>query len=264
MMKLSFIGDLSDHDVRFAVEHGFDGIEMLYHGFKEAERDKAASQRQVFEDNGLEPCAFGLWRVNFLDPDSRTREANIRQLRLCIDHAADVGCPIVYTGGGSVDEGNDDRNVAEFAEVFPPIIEYAGAKRVKLGVYFGHEGNMFRSMAVWERVKDSAPALGMKLDPMGLIRNLQEDPVAVLYKYGDRLCHFHIKDRLDVADTWVQPAVGQGDIPWGKVMAMLYHHQYDGYISVEPHGPVWGKEEHRHTGILLAKKHVELFMVRSA
>lgn len=262
MMKLSFIGDLSDHDVSFAVKQGFDGIELLYHGFREQERDQAACQRQVFQDNGLEPCAFGLWRVNFLDPDPQTREASVRQLTMCIDHAADVGCPIVYTGGGSVAERDDDRNVAEFLQVFPRIIEYAAAKRVKLGVYFGHEGNMFHSMAVWDKVKDAVPELGIKLDPMGLIRNLQQDPVEVLYKYGERLCHFHIKDRLDVADTWLQPAVGQGDIPWGKVMAMLYHHQYDGYISVEPHGSLWGKKERRHEGIMLAKKHMELFLAR--
>ena len=262
-MKLSFIGTLSDEDVRFAVDHGLDGIEILYHGgFDERERDQAAQQRRTFEDNGLEACAFGLWRVNHLASDATERDANIGQLKLCIDHAAEVGCPIVYTGGGCVAEGDDDGNVVEFLRVFPPIVDYATARGVRLAFYFGHEGNMFRSLAVWEKVSDALPQVGMKLDPMGLIRNLEENPVEVLYRYGDRLFHFHVKDRLDVADTWIQPAVGQGDIPFGKLMAMLYHHGYEGHISVEPHGPLWAKADNRHTGILLAKKHIEQFLVR--
>ena len=65
-----------------------------------------------------------------------------------------------------------------------------------------------------------------------------------------------------MADTWIEPAVGQGDIPWGKCMAMLYLHGYDGWISVEPHGAIWGKPASRHTGIVLAKKHISQFLVR--
>ena len=262
MMKLAFIGDLGDSDVGFAVENGFDGIEILYNSFSEADREKAEYERKRLADSGLEPCAFGLWRINFLDSDPPTRDANLEQLRLCIDHAAEVGCPIVYTGTGVVEEGNDDANVAEYLKVFPDCVQYAESKGVELGHYLGHEGSMLCNMAVWEKIRDAVPGVGLKLDPMGLIRNLHEDPVEVLYKYGDRLCHFHVKDRADVADTWIQPAVGQGDIPWGKVMGMLYLHGYDGYISVEPHGALWGKGDNRYTGILLAKKHIELFLVK--
>ncbi len=261
-MKLAFIGDLSDEDVAFAKANGFEGIEILYHRFDESERASAGKMKDTLAANGLEACAFGLWRINYLDPDPDQREANLKQLRLCIDHAAEVGCEIVYTGTGVLKEGDDEANVAEYLKVFPALIDYAESKGVRLGHYFGHEGSMLRSMAVWEMVKDKVPSVGMKLDPMGLIRNLQEDPVEVLFRYGERLLHFHVKDRLDVGGTWIQPAVGQGDIPWGKVMAMLYHHGYDGWISVEPHGPLWGKPENRHTGILLAKKHIELFLPR--
>jgi len=261
-MKLAFIGDLGESDVRFATDNGLDGIEVLYNGMTEADRELAAKEQQILKDSGLEVCALGLWRINFCDPDPATREANLQQLRLCIDHAADLGSSIVYTGTGVVEENDDEANVTEYLKVFPAMVEYAASKGIRLGHYTGHAASMIRSMAVWDRIKDEVPQVGLKLDPMGLIRNLQEDPVEVLYKYGDRLLHFHIKDRMDVADTWIQPAVGQGDIPWGRVMAMLYHHGYDGWISVEPHGPLWGKGGSRYTGILLAKKHIEQFMVR--
>ncbi len=261
-MKLAFIGDLGDADVRFAVDNKLDGIEILYNKFNESDRDTADSMKKTLADNGLEACAFGLWRINFLDPDPATREANLKQLELCIDHAADVGCEIVYTGTGVLEEKNDEANVAEYLKVFPAMIAHAEAKGVKLGHYLGHEGSMIHRMAVWEMIKDEVPAVGLKLDPMGLVRNLEEDPVEVLYKYGDRLLHFHIKDRLDVADTWIQPTVGQGDLQWGKMMGMLYLHGYDAWISVEPHGPIWGKGSNRYRGIQLATKYIQLFMVR--
>ena len=200
-MKLSFIGNLGESDVRFATDNGFDGIEVLYSRMTDAERGLAAKEQQVLRDSSLEVCALGLWRINFCDPDPATREANLQQLRLCIDHAADLGCSIVYTGTGVVEENNDEANVAEYLKVFPAMVEYAASKGVRLGHYLGHEASMIRSMAVWDMIKDEVPQVGLKLDPMGLIRNLEENPVEVLYKYGDRLLHFHIKDRMDVADV---------------------------------------------------------------
>ena len=57
-----------------------------------------------------------------------------------------------------------------------------------------------------------------------------------------------------------QPAAGMGDIQWGKVMAFLYEHRYDGYLSIEPHGPIWGREPLRETMLLLTRRYIGQFL----
>ena len=46
------------------------------------------------------------------------------------------------------------------------------------------------------------------------------------------------------------------------MIGMLYHHGYDGYIVIEPHGPIWSKPENRWKAIVLGSRHIEQFMVR--
>ena len=58
-----------------------------------------------------------------------------------------------------------------------------------------------------------------------------------------------------------QPAAGMGDIAWGKVMAFLYEHGYDGYLSIEPHGPKWSRPPLRETMLLLTQRHIGQFLV---
>ena len=48
---------------------------------------------------------------------------------------------------------------------------------------------------------------------------------------------------------------------WGKLFAFLYEHDYRGYLSFEPHGPIWGSEPLRSKMILLSKRHIEQFML---
>ena len=53
------------------------------------------------------------------------------------------------------------------------------------------------------------------------------------------------------------------DVPLGHlvVLAFLHEHAYDGYLSMEPHGPIWGKPPLMQKMILLSKRHVERFLV---
>jgi sugar phosphate isomerase/epimerase len=83
----------------------------------------------------------------------------------------------------------------------------------------------------------------------------------ILRDYGDRVFHVHIKEHLYMDGELVsQPAAGMGDIQWGKVMAFLYEHNYDGYLSIEPHGPIWSRPPMRKTMLLLTQRYMDQFL----
>jgi sugar phosphate isomerase/epimerase len=51
-----------------------------------------------------------------------------------------------------------------------------------------------------------------------------------------------------------------GDVQWGKVMAFLHEHGYKGYLSIEPHGRLWGRGEMRRQMILLSRRYISQFI----
>ena len=58
-----------------------------------------------------------------------------------------------------------------------------------------------------------------------------------------------------------EPPAGMGDIEFPKVIAFLYQHNYDGYLSIEPHGHTWGRGELRRKNILISKRYIETMLV---
>jgi len=261
-VKLSFIGKANDEDVGFAVANGFSGIEILYHNFfSEKDEQGREEQKALMKRNALEVCAIGLWRINTIDPDSQKRKENIAAIKRFIDHAEFLECPVAYTGAGLFKEGDDEANLKEFLEVFPEIVDYAERKGIKVALYMGHHPNFVNNTEIWDRVSEAIPKLGMKLDPVGIIRNMKADYLDVLKRYGHKVYHFHIKDILRLGDFEIEPTVGMGEIEWGKIFGILYHYRYDGYISIEPHGPDWGKPENRYLGLKLSKRFVDTFIL---
>jgi sugar phosphate isomerase/epimerase len=74
--------------------------------------------------------------------------------------------------------------------------------------------------------------------------------------------YVHIKEHLYLGGALVsQPAAGMGDIEWGKVMAFLHEHDYQGYLSIEPHGPLWSRPPLRRKMLLLTQRYIRQFII---
>ncbi len=132
---------------------------------------------------------------------------------------------------------------------------------MKLAMYPVHGNSFFQGIEDYERVWDLGMEVGVKLDPAN-IRQSGGDYLAILRAHGDRVYHVHIKEHLYVGDELAsQPAAGMGDIAWGKVMAYLYEHQYAGYLSIEPHGAIWGRGRMREKMLLLTQKYMGQFLL---
>lgn len=265
-MKLGFIAnnDLPgiESDCRFAVEHGFKGLEFNYWaGFKDLTAETVERMRALLDQYGVECSTFGLWGWNHLAGDEAERAESHRQLNRAIDFAQTMRAPILITGGGQLDGKSLDENVAAFAAVMRPFIDRITAAGMQLALY-GFHGNSFLQTVeayekLWEQVKD----VGIKFDPAN-VDHAGQDYIAVPRRHGDKIYHVHIKEHLNHAgDLASQPAAGMGDIAWGKVLAFLYEANYQGYLTIEPHGPLWGRDPLRPKMLLLTQRYISQFLL---
>jgi len=265
-MKIGFIGvnDLEgvERDAAFAVEHGLEGIEYnFWADFAELDAERVGKMRKVLDRHGAHACALGLWGWNHMAPDDAEREESQRHLQRAIEFAEALGAEVLITGTGELPDASPEENVAEFARVFPPYVEKAAAAGLQVALYMGHGKSFIRDLEDYRRIWEHVPEVGIKLDPAN-VQHHGDDYLTYLRDAGDHVAYVHIKEHIYMDGELVsQPAAGMGDIHWGKVMAFLYEHGYDGYLSVEPHGPVWSRPPLREACILLARRHISRFLL---
>jgi sugar phosphate isomerase/epimerase len=264
-MKIGFIGanDLKgiEEDVKFAVENGLEGLEFNYWAnFRDLTASTVAGMREVLDKHGARASALGLWGWNHIAPDEATREESHRQFHRAIEFAQKLGASILITGGGDIPGASQIEKVEQFAKVFPPFVARATGAGLKIALYCVHGNSFFQTITDYERVWERVPEVGIKFDPAN-IQHHGDDYLAILRRYGNRVFHVHIKEHLYMgSDLASQPPAGMGDIQWGKVMAFLYEHKYNGYLSIEPHGPIWSRPPLRRAMILLSQRHIKQFL----
>lgn len=86
--------------------------------------------------------------------------------------------------------------------------------------------------AVWEKVKDLDPRIGMCLDIGHDTRN-GKDPVADLKKYHPRVFDIHLKDVTGTTKLGYSLEVGRGVIDFPAFVKMLRKVGYSGVVSLE-------------------------------
>lgn len=270
MNKIGFIVDMGEitqaSDLRawaeFAVENGIDGLELLYDSRKNPVFD-ADLIREGVAGLPVEICACGYWWANTLaEGEEGEKVARNMESFLSMVHA--VNCKIAFFNAGEFEPGNTLANVAHLKQKYLYYHNRAREMGITISCYIGHGGNFINRRHILSRVLEEIPEFNLKLDPVGIMRNLKDDPYEIIKLYGDRCVHFHVKDitRYGYDGFEIEPPVGLGDLRWNMMMGLLYHHRYNGYIVIEPHGPLFGKTENKKTHILLSKKHIEQFMVR--
>lgn len=271
-MKIGFIGlnDLAgvERDAEFAAEHGLEGIEYNYwHHARSGSFDddvnaeKATQKRAILDKHGIRAAAFGLWGSNHISPDPVERQESLERLERAIGFAEILGAEVLITGGGQIPGASLEENVAEFIKVFPPFVEKAQQAGLKVALYAVHGNSFFDSIEAYERVWEHIPDVGIKLDPAN-IKHHGDEYLPILRDHGNRVFYVHIKEHLYMdGELASQPAAGMGDIEWGKIMAFLYEANYDGYLSIEPHGPIWGRPPLRSKMILLSQRYIQQFLL---
>ncbi len=265
-MKLGFIGDNDlagvAADAGFAAAHGFAGLEYNYWGnFSDLTAATVEQMRALLDSAGVGASALGIWGWNHLSPDSAVRAQAHAMLDRAIEYARVLGAEVLITGGGELPGAATAENAAEFVKVFPPFLDRMQAAGLQPAFYAVHGASFFTSLEAYERVWEVLPQVGIKYDPANW-QHHGDDYLAVVRQHGDKVSYVHIKEHLYAGGELAsQPAAGMGDIAWGKVMAFLYEHGYTGYLSMEPHGPLWARPPLREKMLLLSHRYISQFLV---
>ncbi|MQA74593.1 MAG: TIM barrel protein [Solirubrobacterales bacterium] len=287
----------------FASEHGYEALELAAwprlgdrpftashvaaDRFDGAEADRV---RGTLSEHGLELSALAYYDNN-LDPEPGRRDAYHTHLRACIDAAAALGCPPVGTFIGRDPGRSVAENLREAERVFPPLVDYAGERGVKLMIENcvmegwhpdGYPGNLAYSPELWEWMFELG--LYLNFDPSHLLW-LGIDPVAALRPYVDRVIHAHAKDAETFAAErdrygffgrtstreqdpwdagwWRYRIPGLGEVDFRRYVDALYEGGFAGVLSVEHEDPVWGGSRERvDAGLELAARNLRPLLVR--
>jgi sugar phosphate isomerase/epimerase len=252
-----------------------------------SDRD-AENVRALFDRYGLELSSLAFYDNN-LHPDPAERTAINKHVAACIDAAALLGVPTVGTFVGRDPSKSVAENLREAEKLFPPLVDRAGEKGVKLLIENcvmegwhpdGYPGNLAYSPELWEWM--FSLGLYLNFDPSHLMW-MGIDPVAALRPYVDRIAHAQAKDielfpdkrnrygwpgravdRPDPWDVgwWRYRVPGLGQVDWVRVVDALYEGGFDGVLSVEHEDPLWGGTEDRiETGLRVAHRTLRPLLV---
>lgn len=235
--------------------------------------------RGMLDKHGLVVSGLAYYDNN-LHPDPEERRSVNQHVRACIDAAALLGGPVVGTFVGRDPAKSVAENLREAERVFPPLVEYAGERGVRIVVENcvmegwhpdGYPGNLAYSPELWDWM--FSLGLYLNFDPSHLCW-LGIDPAEAVRPYVHRVLHAQAKDielfpgrrnrygffgkavdRPDPWDTgwWRYRVPGLGVVDWTRVLDALYEGGFEGTMSIEHEDPVWGgSEEQVKMGVKIA------------
>jgi len=238
---------------------------------------RARAIQITLEQHKMQISSLGYY-PNPLHPDEEHRTMVIDHLKKVIVAAQTLEVPIVGTFVGRNKDLTLEQNLAEFAQVWPPIVKFAADHGIKIAIencpmIFSNDewpggNNLAISPYVWRQMWEIIPDdnFGLNLDPSHLIWQMI-DYERVVYDFADRIFHVHAKDmRVDreqlyqrgviaLGMGWQIPRLpGLGEVNWAKFLGALYAVGYDYACSIEHEDRAFeGEEELVKRGLLIAR-----------
>ncbi len=229
------------------------------------------------QDQGVEISALGYY-PNMLDPNPEVSRQAVAHFKKVIKAAPLLGLKNVNGFVGRDWTKTVDENWPRFLKIWKPIIEYAEAHDVKIGIEncpmsFTRDEwpggkNLMTTPAIWRRAFNDidSPNFGLNYDPSHFILQGM-DPLSPLAEFKSKLFHLHAKDvkinhaalnevgRFDFPLNWHQPRIpGYGDINWAAFMAELMRIGYEVPLCIEVEDDTFGKTlEGRITALKVAR-----------
>lgn len=254
-------------EAAFADRFDLRAIEIDRWSWPEGLFPEQRAEFELLDQYDLRIACVGLWGAPYLDPEAGDRAED--ELERAIAFAETVEADVFVTGTEVPADMDDETAWDEGLAYYGELTDRIAARGLEVAYYFGHgeQPLLEYDMDALARFTEAIPNAGLKVDPANLLF-AGLDPTAVLDRFGDRVTHFHIKDALIIEDDGErrsvdQPPAGLGDVPWGNVIDLLYLADYDGVLSIEPHGAQWGHgapDDRRRDCIRMAQEHVAQFL----
>ncbi|HPE95772.1 MAG TPA: sugar phosphate isomerase/epimerase family protein [Bacillota bacterium] len=236
-MKIGLISDsfrLGFADsVKAAKELGVSGIQTYFTNGELAAADmtkeKIAFVKSVMADNGLVFSAIcGDFGFDFSDEARKTEI--IEKSKRVVDVALQLGCPIVTTHIGRIEETETHR-----MEVMRDTAYQLSSYADSCGAIFAAETGSEKAPLL-KNFLDSLGAKGLRvnLDPANLVMCVGDDPVAAVYVLKDYIVHTHAKDGIQTGeDKFLEVPLGTGGVDFDKYLKALDDIGYKGYLTIE-------------------------------
>ncbi|MBR1893308.1 MAG: sugar phosphate isomerase/epimerase [Lachnospiraceae bacterium] len=218
--------------------------------------EKAKEINEYIKQKGVVISSLAYY-PNTLEPDLDKRKEYIDHIYALIDASAMLGVNMVTTFLGRIPSKNVEENLEEVKKVWPPILEYAKGKGVKIAIencpmlftkdeWPGGQ-NLMTTPGNWRKVFEVLPYdnFGINYDPSHFVWQ-QIDYIKPLYEFKDKIFHVHYKDIKVYKDKlsdvgvmaypleYMSPKLpGLGDVDWGKYVSALTNIGYDGYTCIE-------------------------------
>lgn len=223
---------------------------------------------------------------NTMDGNLEKRKASIDHLMKVINMSSLLGVNMVTTFIGRDQTKTVEENLEIFKEVWPPIINFAEEKGVKVAIencpmLFGRDQwpggqNLFTSPKLWRKMFEIIPSdnFGINYDPSHFIWQ-QIDYIKPIYEFGDKIFHTHCKDiklykeKLNDVGVMAYPLEymspklpGLGDVNWGKYISALTDIGYDSFVCVEVEDKAFeGSKEKILDSVTLCYRYLKQFVI---
>ena len=247
--------------IRFAVEHGFEALDVEALPVEELHQITAAGLRIGSVDLPNDRSG-GLQWTDLVSPDAAKRSGSAQAHAQYVRSAAAAGARnflavVIPKEHGRAREENFAFAVDGYSQL-ARAIEGSGARLVIEG--WPGAWPYFSSLACTPAeyraflAAVGSPALGINFDPSHLLR-MRIDPARFAREFGSRIHHVHAKDTLFLEEgmyehgnlqrsavgkphafgglSWRYAIPGGGAVPWATVLAALKEAKYDGVVSVE-------------------------------
>ena len=279
-MRLGYLADFSEKEVKFAKKTGFAALEINCNNKKAnfwkvvSRKNGIESIKEKMEENGLIISALGFY-FNQIQPEDWQKKGFLKLL----DIAPKLNVKTICTFAGRDPEKSVEDNIPLFKKVFTPLLKRAEDKGIKIAIencpmMCGHPFrgiNIAFAPKVWALMFEAVNAknLGLEFDPSHLYW-LGVDYIQALKDYKNKIFHVHAKDTEILEERlhnesiygngwWRYRLPGLGEIDWQKFIATLYDIDYQGDIAIEHEDPVFSGKK-RAEGLALGYKHLSLWI----
>ena len=190
-----------------------------------------ASLRSTAFKNGLDIYGVGS-PVKMAQPTAELRQKEVAFARKWIDVADALGASSVRVFAGGIPRGASEAQAVQWAvEVYKPILDYAAAKGIVLGVE--DDDDLTRTSAQLLTIVKQAnhPAARIALD----CGNFRKDGYKECEICAPYAASTHVKPQMSTADGRREPA------DWARLFGILANGGYRGFVSLElstPDNPV--------------------------
>ena len=240
-MKLGMICNRpTREDAAFARDLGLEFIEACANNdndsvsFVSTYKEKCA----LLAEYGLSYGSVGRWNST-ITLDGKIIEEEYEINKALLDTAIEIGSPTFVCGCNYDENTSKFRNYSAAIEYFGRLTEAARGTGTKIAVCNCDWNNFIIDIPSWEIVLGEIPELMIKFDASHSYR-AGRDYLREIADWGDRFAHVHIKGYVRNNGNHISdPPAGLDSLDWGAIFAGLYHHGYDGCLSIEPHSGPW-------------------------